>query len=234
LAHLGSAGRNPLASLLSNGIVTADMTKQTKAKSAALSRIKKYEDRYREVLDAAAVVFADKGYHGASIQDISNKLGIRQASLYYYASSKEELLEVVCELGAADFVKFAESVRDSDSGFREKISSIICNHLESIRRIPNYVQVFINCRHHLPPASRRKIGEYAREYESLIEDILSGGVKSSEFRSDLNSRIATLALLGMCNSVPRWLRSEKKIRVKQIAKEFSEVFLVGIKTDITD
>jgi len=215
-------------------MVTTDMTKQAKAKSAALSRIKKYEDRYREVLDAAAVVFADKGYHGASIQDISNKLGIRQASLYYYALSKEELLDVVCELGAADFVEFAESIKNSDTSLREKVTSIFSRHLESIRRIPNYVQVFINCRHHLPPASRRKIGNYAREYESLIEEILLEGVKNGEFRSNLNGRIATLALLGMCNSVPRWLRSEKKIRVKEIAAQFSEIFLVGIETGISD
>lgn len=216
---------------LPSGMVAADMAKQTKAKTAALSRIKKYEDRYREVLDAAAIVFADKGYHGASIQDISSQLGIRQASLYYYASSKEELLEVVCELGAADFVKFAVLVRDSDTSLQEKITSIISKHLESIRRIPNYVQVFINCRHHLPQASRRKIGKYAREYESLIEEILLDGIKNGEFRGDLNGRIATLALLGMCNSVPRWLRSEKKIKVRQTARQFSEIFLMGINSD---
>lgn len=210
------------------------MAKHTKAKSAALSRIKKYEDRYREVLDAAAAVFADKGYHGASIQDISNQLGIRQASLYYYASSKEELLEVVCEVGAADFVEFAVLVKDSDASLEEKIASIISKHLESIRRIPNYVQVFINCRHHLPQSSRRKIGKYAREYESLIEEMLSEGIKTGEFRSDLNSRITTLALLGTCNSVPRWLRSEKKIRVRQIAEQFSEIFLTGIRTDVPE
>jgi AcrR family transcriptional regulator len=46
----------------------------------------KWENRYREVLDAAAVAFAEKGYVGASTRDIAERLGIRAASLYYYLS----------------------------------------------------------------------------------------------------------------------------------------------------
>jgi TetR/AcrR family transcriptional regulator, cholesterol catabolism regulator len=47
------------------------------------------------IIDAAAQVFADRGFHGASIQDIADVLGIRQASLYYDFLSKEVALEEV-------------------------------------------------------------------------------------------------------------------------------------------
>ena len=40
---------------------------------------------------AAATVFAEKGFHGASTRDIAERLGIKQASLYYYFDSKQEL-----------------------------------------------------------------------------------------------------------------------------------------------
>ena len=49
----------------------------------------KWESRYREVLDAAAIAFAENGYLGASTRDIAERLGIRAASLYYYLPSKE-------------------------------------------------------------------------------------------------------------------------------------------------
>lgn len=49
----------------------------------------KWENRYREVLDAAAMAFAERGYLGASTRDIAERLGIRAASLYYYLPSKE-------------------------------------------------------------------------------------------------------------------------------------------------
>ena len=51
--------------------------------------------RAPEIIDAAARVFAERGFHGATTQDIADVLGIRQASLYYYFSSKEAALEPV-------------------------------------------------------------------------------------------------------------------------------------------
>ena len=64
----------------------------------------RWERRYREVLDAAATIFADKGYAGASTRDIAERLGVRQASLYYYFPSKEAALAAICELGVRDFI----------------------------------------------------------------------------------------------------------------------------------
>ena len=58
----------------------------------------KWENRYREVLDAAAIAFAESGYLGASTRDIAERLGIRAASLYYYLPSKEG--GVACDLQA--------------------------------------------------------------------------------------------------------------------------------------
>jgi AcrR family transcriptional regulator len=64
----------------------------------------RWERRYREVLDAAAAVFAEKSYAGASTRDIAERLGVRQASLYYYFPSKEAALAAICELGVKDFI----------------------------------------------------------------------------------------------------------------------------------
>ena len=64
----------------------------------------RWERRYREVLDAAASVFVEKSYAGASTRDIAERLGVRQASLYYYFPSKEAALAAICELGVKDFI----------------------------------------------------------------------------------------------------------------------------------
>ena len=61
--------------------------------------------RAPQIIDAAARVFAERGFHGATTQDIANVLGIRQASLYYYFSSKEAALELVCLKGVEGFSK---------------------------------------------------------------------------------------------------------------------------------
>src|SRR5262252_3192324 len=66
--------------------------------------------RSGEILDAAARVFATRGYHGATTQQIADLLGIRQASLYYYFPSKEVALEIVCLQGVAGFFEVAKAI----------------------------------------------------------------------------------------------------------------------------
>src|SRR5262245_34055009 len=75
---------------------------------------RKQRKRSEEIVDAAARVFAARGYHGTSTQDIAELLGMRQASLYYYFSSKEEALEEVCARGTAGFVERAEEILKLD------------------------------------------------------------------------------------------------------------------------
>jgi AcrR family transcriptional regulator len=84
----------------------------------------KWESRYREVLDAAAIAFAESGYLGASTRDIAERLGIRAASLYYYLPSNEAALVAICKLGVLDFINnLKDIIARRDSCTRETTSS---------------------------------------------------------------------------------------------------------------
>ena len=50
------------------------------------------DQRWREIVDAAAAVFQRKGYEAASTADVADAVGMLKGSLYYYINSKEELL----------------------------------------------------------------------------------------------------------------------------------------------
>ena len=131
----------------------------------------KWESRYREVLDAAAIAFAENGYLGASTRDIAERLGIRAASLYYYLPSKEAALLAIC--------------------------AAITNHLLPLRSHPaaDYIRVFVLHRHELPNGPRQEIGRLARTYQKLIQQIFTDGIAAGEFAADLNPELATSASL---------------------------------------
>jgi TetR/AcrR family transcriptional regulator, cholesterol catabolism regulator len=183
------------------------------------------------ILDAAAKVFADRGFHGASTQNIADVLGIRQASLYYYFPAKEVALEQVCLRGVEGFVEAAIAIADAPGTAREKIARLIKAHLMPLSDRRDYVRTFLNERQHLPNESRRRIGRLSRAYERLIEDVLETGVRDGEFRREVNCRIAALALLGMINAVVAWYGKEPKMSVGEIASEFARLFLGGIDSD---
>src|SRR5436190_13750722 len=85
--------------------------------------------RAPEIIEAAARVFAERGFHGATTQDIADVLGIRQASLYYYFSSKEAALELVCLKGVEGFFEAAKIIAARPESARKRLTSLINSHL---------------------------------------------------------------------------------------------------------
>jgi AcrR family transcriptional regulator len=186
--------------------------------------------RAPEIIEAAAQVFAERGFHGATTQDIADVLGIRQASLYYYFPSKEVALELVCARGAEGFLEAAAVIAAGPESATEKLRHLILAHLSPLLDRPDFVRVFHNERKHLPPASRRRIGQTVRAYERVIEGVLKAGIRSGEFRADLDPRLVTFGMLGMVKSVAGWFDKEAKIKIDRIVAEFFHLLVGGIAT----
>jgi AcrR family transcriptional regulator len=191
-------------------------------------RIGSQRRRAPEIIDAAARVFAERGFHGATTQDIADVLGIRQASLYYYFSSKEAALELVCLKGVEGFFDEAKAIAAEKLSARERLSLLIRSHLSPIVDRGNYVKVFQKERQHLPSESRRRIGRWSRGLERIFEQVIREGVESGEFRDHLDVRLAALAALGMCNAVASWYEKQNR-SVDEIATDFSAIVLGGIE-----
>ncbi len=185
--------------------------------------------RAEEIVSAAAEVFAERGYHGASTQDIADRLGIRQASLYYYFPSKEVALETVCIRGVEGFVDQAALTAASSGTAADRVRRLIRGHLAPLLDRHAFVQVFLRERQNLPDASRRRVGRLSRRYERIVQEILAGGVASGEFRTDLDCRLAALALLGLCNGVPAWYGKEPDASLDRIVDEFAKLVLDGLQ-----
>jgi TetR/AcrR family transcriptional regulator, cholesterol catabolism regulator len=183
--------------------------------------------RAPEIIDAAARVFAERGFHGATTQDIADVLGIRQASLYYYFPSKEGALELVCLKGVEGFVEAAKTIAGSSGSAGDRLEWLIRSHLLPLIDRSDFVKVFLNERQHLPTESRRRIGRWSRGLERIFEDVIKDGVRSGEFRHDLDTRFATLAILGMANAAAGWYRKEE-VPIERIADAFARLVLDGM------
>jgi AcrR family transcriptional regulator len=183
--------------------------------------------RAPQIIEAAAHIFAERGFHGATTQDIADVLGIRQASLYYYFSSKEAALELVCLKGVEGFFEAAKAIAGGPGTARERLSLLINSHLSPLVDRPDFVKVFLNERQHLPTESRRRIGRWSRGLERIFEDVIKEGVARREFRPDLDPRLTTLAILGMCNAVSSW-HGKENAAISQIRKEFTRLVIDGM------
>jgi AcrR family transcriptional regulator len=201
-----------------------------RATAGVLARRSRQSPRRRaaEIIEAAAQVFAERGFHGASTQDIADVLGIRQASLYYYFASKEFALEQVCARGVEGYVEAATAIAAAPGSAADKIRRLLEAHLSPMLDRAAFVMVFQRERRHLPKESRRRVGRLSRAYERIVEDVLQDGVAAGEFRADLDCRLATLAMLGMANAATAWCGKEPGATVERIVEEFSRLIVGGM------
>jgi TetR/AcrR family transcriptional regulator, cholesterol catabolism regulator len=186
--------------------------------------------RADEVVDAAASVFAERGFHGTSTQAIADVLGMRQASLYYYFASKEAALQLVCEKGVDGFLENAEAILATDASPTEKLIRLIASHLAPNETKRDYVKVFINERRCLPRSARRRIGRSSRQIETCFAEVVRAGIADGSMRADVDVRLAVLAILGMCNSVINWPAADQSLDVRTIAAEFARTVVQGLST----
>jgi AcrR family transcriptional regulator len=195
---------------------------------ARLLRNSRVLRRENEIIDAAARVFAERGYHGTSTQAIADVLGMRQASLYYYFPSKEAALEIVCLRGTDGFVEAAEAVVEGPGTPMEKLAGLIAAHLAPIEIRPDYIKVFINERRYLPAPSRQRLRRKTRRVERCFEHAILAGIADGSIKHDTDARLAMLAVLGMCNAVINWREADRGRDMQQVAAGFAQLIARGL------
>jgi AcrR family transcriptional regulator len=160
----------------------------------------RYEQHRREAIRAAASVFAEKGFHGASTRDIAERLGIKQGSLYYYFRSKEEALGEVCLYGIEDYVARMQSIAASEQPFEAKIMATITSHLSSYRERNEALKVHNDERLYLPETRRATLKEMGSKYRRRLEGIFEEGIANGAVRGTVDCHFAAQAVIGMCNA----------------------------------
>jgi AcrR family transcriptional regulator len=181
--------------------------------------------RSAEIVAAAAKVFAQRGYHGASTQDIADVLGMRQASLYYYFDSKDAALEAVCVEGLADYAERAQQIQRGLGSAADKVAKLVFQHLAPMDERLDFTLVFLGERRFLPAPARKRIRAIERRYERVIERVIEHGVEAGEFRADLDPRMATLALLGLGNSAAAWYGREPGATLERTTSNYVDLLV---------
>jgi hypothetical protein len=102
--------------------------------------------------------------------------------------------------------------------------------LDVIHRYPDHVWVFL---HEFPALTAERAEQFRtrrRKYEHRVEEILQAGIDAGEFRA-VDPRLTALAWLGMHNYTYLWLKGGGRLTARDVAGQFSEIFLRGIATE---
>jgi AcrR family transcriptional regulator len=173
----------------------------------------------------AARLFAERGYHGTSINDLAEALGIQKASVYSHIKGKEDLLAEIALAGAAAFHEALDEVPDDVAG-AERLKLALRAHLGVVDRQLDVATVWLQEWRYLSGPAREAFVTERRRYERRVRRIFESAVKEGDLRSDLDVRHATLAFLSLGNWAYTWMTHSTD--VADVANAFWALLLNGV------
>ena len=182
--------------------------------------------RRTELTRAAARLFAQKGYHGTSIGDLAEALGVQKGSLYAHIESKADLLWDVARDGAAAFHAALDTVPD-DGPVIGRIRAMLRAHLRVVAEQLDVATVFVReCRYLEGEPCERFVAE-RRRYEERVRALFREGRELGELRTDLDDATAALLALSAANWAYTWLRPGAG--TDELADRFTALLLDGMR-----
>lgn len=184
------------------------------------------EERWVELVEVATQVFYERGYDGASLQDIADRLGMLKGSLYYYIHTKEDLLfeviSAVYETGHAAILSAAATPGDP----LERLERVIIAHVEQTCRNLVATAVYLHELTSLPTALRKKVD--GRSYQGVFLELLREAQEAGQLRPDVEPHLTMFWILGSTNWVYRWFDHRGQFTASKVALDFADLAINGV------
>jgi AcrR family transcriptional regulator len=198
------------------------MAGRPKQKSQTL----KYDQRRQEVLLAAARTFNRLGFHIATLDDVAEELGVTKPAIYYYASSKDELLFACGQMALDAFGGALDTTLSKDLTGRERLVKFFRLYAEIICEEFGRCLVLTEPRD-LAPESRRKNVAGRRELNLAVREIIRDGIKDGSLRP-CDDRALAIAMFDAFNGIGRWFNAKGASSLDAILDQYVSIFLDGV------
>jgi AcrR family transcriptional regulator len=185
------------------------------------------EAKLQHILRTSSQVFAQDGFAGASMRDISRATGVSLAGLYYYFESKQHLLYLI---QSTTFTFVLESLRSCLHGVHEpaeRLRLLVLNHIEYFLSHPNEMKVLSHEEDALRDPYSDKVQAIKRRYYALAREIFDS-IAAEGLAAGIHPRVAVLSLFGMMNWTYKWHKPGVDPDAAELTAAIVGLFLHGV------
>lgn len=185
-------------------------------------------DLRQQILSTAKILFIQQGYHGMSMRQIAEALGVSKAALYYHFHDKEELLLAILDSFLDEMETALERIRQEQIGAWRQIHALVELILfqpadqRAVIRLSSQEMDQLSL-----PARQAFDRAYHRKFIDPIRLILQEGIQSGELRP-VDPAVATWALLGMMYPYFYPAHSSDLLPPAEVAERLANIFLDGV------
>jgi AcrR family transcriptional regulator len=158
-----------------------------------------------DILDIARRQFAQNGYRGTNLGQVSDELGVTRQAIYYYFPKKHDVLAGLFERFFAVLESAVETAAASEGEPGARFGAMLRAHVETVASDPELSSVFLSEGHgNLPPAPAAAVQSRRKAYNDKFVQAYTQGVAAGQLAGDVRPRVAVGLLLGAANWVFRW------------------------------
>jgi AcrR family transcriptional regulator len=183
----------------------------------------RYDRRRQDVVQAAARVFAERGYEQTSVQQLAAELGLATGALYHYFPGKEDLLVRICDQLTSPLLERIDEL-DAAGPPAEQLRDLVRLWVVHVVEHRDHVLVFQQVRHVVDHGKQwQGVRRDRKEFEGRLDAALAcvGAAELATADRDL----ARYALLGMVNHTVQWYRPSGRLTPQQIADGYVDLVL---------
>jgi len=186
-----------------------------------------YEDRKRDILRAAAVLFARQGYNETLLEDIAEQCGIKKSSLYHYHRSKHAILHGLIEWKIEDLAWKVDAATESAATPEEKFRAMTATLVNEYIRVPDEITVLLTQTRHLNKTAMRSVAAIQHRIINRMVLLIQA------LRPDIDitrKKVTAMAMLyfGMTNWIHVWYKPSGSIKPSDLSDTIVRLFLDGL------
>lgn len=178
--------------------------------------------RKDQILEIAAELFSERGYHATGMRDLAEQTGLLPGSFYAHFSSKEEILYQIVIEAARQFLGGMETLRAAPASPEERFRGAMRAHIEVVARDLEGARVFLHEWRALRGRRRTEIRKLRRRYEELWDEIIREVAPA-------DPKLARLLVLSAANWTYVWYDPKGPLGPEEIADRFSDLLLSGLR-----
>ena len=182
-----------------------------------------------DILEAAAQIFSQKGFHATSMQDIAQAVNLQKGSLYHHIKNKQEILVDVLNQALDMLIDNMRAVIERPLPPDEKLRESMHVYLQTMLDNRDLAAVLLLEHRSLEPELRARHIPRRDDFERLWRDLIQEGCEQGVFSCEQPAIVAR-ALLGVMNWTITWYRPDGRLSALEIAEYFADLFLYGLLT----
>jgi len=183
--------------------------------------------RRDQILQAAAHIFRQKGFHASSMQAIASAVDLQKATLYHHIASKQEILLALLDLALDLLIADLEPIVASSASPAGKLRQAMAAYLRRMADDADLAAVLLLEYRSLEAPLLAKHVERRDRFEALWRSIIDEGIQTGAFRP-VDPAMAGFALLGVQNWMITWYRPNGRLAPEELAGLFCDLFLDGL------